>query len=84
MIKTQKITTKDVLLAMIKAHEIQAVIALEYIFNRVELDHVVLIKVMTTAADTCLSEGDKEKVCNTLSLAWMDGQYLRTYIDTPL
>lgn len=63
---------------MIKAHEIQAVIVLECIFNRGRIRSCSISKVLTTAAATCLSKGDKEKVCNTFSLAWMDGQCLRT------
>ncbi len=70
---------KDVLTAMIKAHEIQGVIALENAFNRVGLDHVVLVKVATTAVVTRMLGGTKEEVINALSNAWVDGQSLRTY-----
>ncbi len=74
---------KDVLTAMIKAHEIQGVIALENSFNRVGLDHVVLVKVATTAVVTRMLGGSKEEVINALSNAWIDGQSLRTYRHAP-
>jgi 2-methylcitrate dehydratase len=74
---------KDVLIAMIKAHEIQGVIALENSFNRVGLDHVVLVKVATTGVVTRMMGGTKEEVINALSNAWIDGQALRTYRHAP-
>jgi 2-methylcitrate dehydratase len=74
---------KEVLAAMIKAHEIQGVIALENSFNRVGLDHVVLVKVATTAVVTRMLGGAKEEVINALSNAWIDGQSLRTYRHSP-
>ena len=74
---------KDVLTAMIKAHEIQGVIALENSFNRVGLDHVVLVKVATSGVVTRMLGGTKEEVINTLSNAWIDGQSLRTYRHAP-
>ena len=74
---------KDVLSAMIKAHEIQGVIALENSFNRVGLDHVVLVKVATTAVVTRMLGGTKEDIINALSNAWIDGQSLRTYRHAP-
>src|SRR3990167_4416017 len=77
------LTIKDVLTSMIKAHEIQGIIALENAFNRVGLDHVVLVKVATTGVVTHLLGGDREKICNALSLAWVDGQSLRTYRHAP-
>ncbi len=77
------ILMKDLLTAMIKAHEIQGVIALENSFNRVGLDHVVLVKVATTAVVTRMLGGTKEDVINALSNAWVDGQSLRTYRHTP-
>lgn len=73
----------DVLTAMIKAHEIQGVLALENSFNRVGLDHVVLVKVASTAVVTQLLGGDIETLLNALSLAWVDGQSLRTYRHAP-
>ncbi len=74
---------RDVLLAMIKAHEIQGVLALENSFNRVGLDHVVLVKVATTAVVAQLLGLDRERMLNALSLAWVDGQSLRTYRHAP-
>jgi len=74
---------QDVLTAMIKAHEIQGVIALENGFNRVGLDHVVLVKVATAANATRLLGGDFKQVCNAISQAWIDGQSLRTYRHAP-
>lgn len=74
---------KDVLQAMIKAHEIQGVLALENSFNRVGLDHVVLVKVASTAVVTHLLGGSREQILNALSLAFVDGQSLRTYRHAP-
>src|SRR5208283_2863399 len=74
---------KDVLTAMIKAHEIQGVIAIENSFNRVGLDHVVLVKVATTAVVSKMLGCTKEEVINALSNAWVDGQSLRTYRHAP-
>ncbi len=76
-------TIQDLLTAMIKAHEIQGIIALENSFNRVGLDHVVLVKVATTAVVTQLLGGDFQQVCNAISQAWLDGQSLRTYRHAP-
>lgn len=77
------LTIQDVLTAMIKAHEIQGCLALENSFNRVGLDHVVLVKVATTAVVTALSGGDRDAVLRALSQAWVDGQSLRTYRHAP-
>jgi 2-methylcitrate dehydratase len=74
---------RDVLTAMIKAHEIQGVIALENSFNRVGLDHVVLVKVASTAVVTHMMGGTREEIVNALSNAWIDGQSLRTYRHAP-
>jgi 2-methylcitrate dehydratase len=74
---------KDVLTAMIRAHEIQGVIALENSFNRVGLDHVVLVKVASTAVIGRLLGLSREELVNALSLAWVDGQSLRTYRHAP-
>jgi len=68
---------------MIKAHEIQGVIALENSFNRVGLDHVVLVKVASTAVISNLLNLSKEETINALSQAWVDGQSLRTYRHAP-
>ena len=74
---------RDVLTAMIKAHEIQGVIALENSFNRVGLDHVILVKVASTAVAAAMLGGTREEVINALSNAWIDGQALRTYRHAP-
>ncbi|MHB0922716.1 MAG: bifunctional 2-methylcitrate dehydratase/aconitate hydratase [Bellilinea sp.] len=74
---------RDVLTGMIKAHEIQGVIALENSFNRVGLDHVVLVKVASTAVVTALLGGTRVQIINALSNAWIDGQALRTYRHAP-
>jgi 2-methylcitrate dehydratase len=73
----------DVLTAMIKAHEIQGVIALENSFNRIGLDHVILVKVASTAVVTQMLGGTKEEITSALSHAWIDGHPLRTYRHTP-
>jgi 2-methylcitrate dehydratase len=74
---------RDVLTAMIKAHEIQGCIALENSFNKVGLDHVVLVKVASTAAVSQLLGLNRAQTINALSLAWVDGQSLRTYRHAP-
>jgi 2-methylcitrate dehydratase len=73
----------DVLTAMIKAHEIQGVIALENSFNRVGLDHVVLVKVASTAIVAQLLGLTRDEIIDAVSLAWVDGQSLRTYRHAP-
>src|SRR5437870_11139288 len=77
------LTMKDVLTAMIKAHEIQGVIALENSFNRVGLDHVVLVKVASTAVVAQMLGLDRDEIIDAVSLAWVDGQSLRTYRHAP-
>jgi len=74
---------RGVLTGMIKAHEIQGVIALENSFNRVGLDHTVLVKVASTAVVTAMLGGSRDEVINALSNAWIDGQSLRTYRHAP-
>ena len=74
---------RDVLTAMIKAHEIQGVFALENSFNRVGLDHVILVKIASTAVVTKLLGGNKEDIINAVSNAFVDGQSLRTYRHSP-
>lgn len=74
---------KDVLTAMIKAHEIQGVIALENSFNRVGLCHVLLVRVATTAVVTKMLGGSREQVIDAVSQAWVDGSSLRTYRHAP-
>jgi 2-methylcitrate dehydratase len=77
------ILMKTVLEAMIKAHEIQGVIALENAFNRVGLDHVVLVKVASAAVCAWLMGGTREEIINAVSQAFVDGQSLRTYRHAP-
>jgi len=74
---------RDVLTAMIKAHEIQGVLALENSFNRVGLDHVILVRVASTAVVTSMLGGTSEQVVNAVSNAWIDGGALRTYRHAP-
>lgn len=74
---------RDVLTAMIKAHEIQGCIALENSFNKVGLDHVVLVKVASTAVVATMLGLTREQILNAASLAWVDGQALRTYRHSP-
>lgn len=76
-------TMQRVLEAVVKAHEIQGVIALENAFNRVGLDHVVLVKAASTAVVSWLLGLDREQMLAALSLAWVDGQSLRTYRHAP-
>ncbi|MET1253732.1 bifunctional 2-methylcitrate dehydratase/aconitate hydratase [Aliikangiella maris] len=79
----EPLTMFDVLTAMIKAHEIQGVMALENSFNRVGLDHVVLVKLASTAVVTQMLGGDREEILDAVSQALVDGQSLRTYRHTP-
>ena len=73
----------DVLTAMIKAYEVQGVIALENSFNQVGLDHVLLVRVASTAVVTHMLGGNREQIINALSNAWIDGGVLRTYRHAP-
>jgi len=77
------IAVREVLTAMIKAHEIQGVLALENSFNRVGLDHVILVRVASTAVVTAMLGGSKEQIINAVSNAWIDGGALRTYRHAP-
>jgi 2-methylcitrate dehydratase len=77
------LTMRDVLTAMIKAHEIQGVIALDNSFNKVGIDHVVLVKVASTAVVAAMLGLSRDEVINALSLAFVDGQSLRTYRHAP-
>jgi 2-methylcitrate dehydratase len=74
---------KAVLEAMVMAHEIQGILALENSFNRVGLDHVVLVKVASTAVSAKLMGADRAQMLSALSHAWVDGQSLRTYRHAP-
>ena len=77
------LTIKDVLEAMIMAHEIQGVLALENSFNRVGLDHVLLVKVASTAVVARMMGANREQLLSAVSHAWVDGQALRTYRHAP-
>jgi 2-methylcitrate dehydratase len=77
------LTVRDLLTAMIKAHEIQGVLALENSFNRVGLDHVLLVRVASTAVVSALLGASLEQVVNAVSNAWIDGGALRTYRHAP-
>ena len=79
----KQLTVKDVLTAMIKAHEIQGCIALENSFNKVGLDHVILVKVASTAVVCQMMGLTRDETLNAVSLAWVDGQSLRTYRHFP-
>jgi 2-methylcitrate dehydratase len=74
---------RDVLTMMIKAHEIQGVTAIENSFNRVGLDHVLLVRVASTAVATAMLGGTRQEVINAVSNAWIDGGALRTYRHAP-
>jgi 2-methylcitrate dehydratase len=78
-----RLTMRDVLTAMIKAHEIQGCLALENSFNKVGLDHVVLVKVASTAVVAAVLGLPRQQILNAVSLAWVDGQSLRTYRHAP-
>src|SRR3954454_3016024 len=74
---------RDVLTAMIKAHEIQGVLALENSFNRVGLDHVLLVRIASTAVTAAMLGGTRDQVINAITHAWLDGSALRTYRHAP-
>ena len=82
-VKGETITMRDVLTAMIQAHEIQGVLALENSFNQVGLDHVLLVRVASTAIAAKLLGADQEQTANAISHAWVDGGALRTYRHAP-
>jgi len=76
-------SVRNLLTAMIKAHEIQGVTALENSYNRVGLDHVILVRVATTAVVTAMLGGTRAQIVNAVSNAWIDGGALRTYRHAP-
>jgi len=82
-LNARPLTVRDVLTAMIKAHEIQGVLALENSFNRVGLDHVLLVRVASTAVTAVMLGGTRDQVINAISHAWLDGSALRTYRHAP-
>ena len=77
------LSMRDVLTAMIKAHEIQGCIALENSFNKVGIDHVILVKVASTAVVAQMLGLTRDEIINAVSLAWVDGQAMRTYRHAP-
>lgn len=77
------LSMREVLTAMIKAHEIQGILALENSYNRVGLDHVLLVRVASTAVVTRMLGGSREDVINAVSNAWVDGGSLRAYRHAP-
>src|SRR5579862_3959914 len=79
----EPLSVRAVLQAMIQAHEIQGVLALENSFNRVGLDHVLLVRIASTAVVTRMLGGTAEQVVNAVSNAWIDGGALRTYRHAP-
>ena len=79
----QTITVRDVLTWAIKAHEIQGVYALQNSFNRVGLDHVILVRLASTAVATAMLGGGKEEVITAVSHSWIDNGVLRTYRHAP-
>jgi 2-methylcitrate dehydratase len=78
-----RLTMADVLTAMVQAHEIQGVLALNHSFNRVGLDHVLLVRIASTAVATRLLGGSRDEIVNAVSNAWLDGGALRTYRHAP-
>ena len=82
-LRSSPVTVRDLLVAMVKAHEIQGVLALENSFNRVGLDHVLLVRLASTAIATALLGGTRDQIINALSHAWLDGSALRTYRHAP-
>ena len=78
-----RLTMGDVLTAMVQAHEIQGVLALNHSFNRVGLDHVLLVRIASTAVATRLLGGSRDEIVNAVSNAWLDGGALRTYRHAP-
>ncbi len=78
-----RLTMADVVTAMVQAHEIQGVLALNHSFNRVGLDHVLLVRIASTAVATRLLGGSRDEIVNAVSNAWLDGGALRTYRHAP-
>jgi 2-methylcitrate dehydratase len=81
--KRKTFTIADVLQAMIKAHEIQGILALENSYNRIGLDHVLLVRVATAAVTSAMLGGSTQQIISALSNAWADGGALRVYRHAP-
>ena len=82
-VKGKSLTVRDVLKAMVQAHEVQGVLALENSFNRVGLDHVLLVRIASTAVACQILGASREQTVNAISNAWIDGGALRTYRHAP-
>lgn len=82
-VKGESLSMKDVMTAMIKAHEIQGILALDNSFNRVGLDHVLLVRIASTAVASKMLGADYDQTVNAISHAWIDGGALRTYRHAP-
>ena len=82
-VKGETFTVRDILTAMIKAHEVQGILALDNSFNRVGLDHVLLVRIASTAVASKMLGCDYDQTLNALSNAWIDGGALRTYRHSP-
>ena len=82
-VKGETFTVRDILTAMIKAHEVQGILALDNAFNRVGLDHVMLVRIASTAIASKMLGCDYDQTVNALSNAWIDGSALRTYRHAP-
>ena len=80
---SKPLTVRDLLTAAIKAHEIQGAYALKNSFNRVGLDHVILVRLASTAVATHMLGGGKDEIINAVSNSWVDGGALRTYRHAP-
>lgn len=81
--KGKKYTVSDILTAMVKAHEIQGVLALKNSFNRVGLDHVLLVRIASAAVTAGILGLSEDKIADVISHAWLDGGALRTYRHAP-
>jgi len=79
----KQLTIKDVLIAMVKAYEIQGIFALENSYNKIGLDHVILVKLASTAVACALLGGNRQQIINAISQVWLDGNSLRTYRHSP-
>ncbi len=82
-VQGEALTVRDILTAMIKAHEVQGILALDNSFNRVGLDHVLLVRVASTAVASKMLGCNYDQTVNALSHAWIDGGALRTYRHAP-
>ena len=82
-VNNERVTVRDILTAMIKAHEIQGILALDNSFNQVGLDHVLLVRIASTAVASKILGCNYDQIVNAISNAWIDGGALRTYRHAP-